>query len=50
MSTDPAIVRWIPLQRPLARDGRGRYLPLAWIARAETYTPEDLAWFRSPLR
>lgn len=38
-----------PSRKP-PRDGRGRFLSKAWLRQAETFTPSDLAWFRSPAR
>jgi hypothetical protein len=35
--------------RPQRRDGRGRFLSRAWLDAAESYSPSNLAWFRSPL-
>jgi hypothetical protein len=38
-----------PGYRTQPRDGRGRFLPKAWLVRAETYTASDLAWFARPV-
>lgn len=36
--------------RSQPRDGRGRLLGKAWLRRAESYSPDEVAWFRSPIR
>lgn len=41
--------RVLAVSRSQRRDGRGRFLSQAWLAAAETFTPTDLAWFRSAL-
>lgn len=41
---------WTHGPRTQPRDGRGRLLSKAWLARAETFTAADLAWFRNPVR
>lgn len=46
---DGAILFGQLTQRPLQRDGRGRFLSRQWTAVAETYQPAELAWFRSPV-
>lgn len=37
------------LHRQQPRDGRGKFLSKAWLQRAETFTPADRAFFRSPI-
>lgn len=37
------------LRRTQRRDGRGKFLSKAWLQRAETFTPADRAFFRSPI-
>lgn len=49
VATPQPSMAWVGGPRSQPRDGRGRFLPRAWLADAELFLPADQAWFRSPL-